>query len=128
VVIFYFIYTWIITVVIFIVSMLFVLISLWMFILPGMKRYKVADYLFVIPWTFIVNNFVLFMRVRIIGKEYRDRNRTTLYICNHQSWADIPILIRYSHATGISKKEVRRIPMIGILAMLGGDSFLTGKS
>jgi len=43
-----------------------------------------------------------------------------LYVCNHQSYADIPFLMTMYQAPPIMKKEVLYIPFIGWLAWISG--------
>jgi 1-acyl-sn-glycerol-3-phosphate acyltransferase len=104
-------------------SLIFDFIGWWLMFIPVHLRFKFADNFMIQPWTFFVNNLVLFIRVKIIGKEYVDKKRPTLYICNHQSWADIQILVKYSHAPGLARKEVLTIPFVGLLTMYSGSLF-----
>jgi 1-acyl-sn-glycerol-3-phosphate acyltransferase len=101
-------------------SAFYALIGWWLLFIPKQKRYKYADNFMVFLWAFFVNRVALLIRLKVIGKGYVDKKRTSLYICNHQSWNDIPIVIRYSHATGVAKKEVAQIPIVGILIQYAG--------
>ena len=96
-------------------SLFYVVTCFFFLILPKYKRYKLFDSLVVYPWTFIFNKLILFMRITVIGRKNVDRKRTTLYICNHQSWVDIPTAIKYTHTITLSKKQVRRLPLVGVL-------------
>lgn len=100
---------------------LFYIVTCWWFLfLPKYKRYKLFDFLVVYPWVSIVNNIFLGMRLKLIGSEYIDIKRTTMYICNHQSWLDIPVVIKQTHTICLSKKQVRRMPLVGLLIVFAG--------
>jgi 1-acyl-sn-glycerol-3-phosphate acyltransferase len=93
-------------------------------LLPRYKRYKYADIMFMTPWGNFMNKILLMMRIKVIGKEFVDRKRPTLYICNHQSWIDIALFIINSHCPAISKKEVKYIPLLGIFTIYAGTVFI----
>ena len=109
-------------------SLVFGIINFWIIFFPWYKRYRIADAAFITPWSDFVNKFFLFIKLNVIGKEHVDKKRPTLYICNHQSWIDIQIFIRYSHATAIAKNEVLRIPFVNFLCILAGSLFFDSKS
>ena len=105
----YYIYTAILAVLTLLLSLFFV-VTCWFFLFfPKYKRFKFFDFLVMSPWTFIFNNFLLGIRIKLFGLEHIDSKRTTLYICNHQSWVDIPIVNKYTHTVSLSKKQVRRL-------------------
>lgn len=54
------------------------------------------------------------VEVRVIGQEHIPKNQTVLYVGNHQSNFDIPILLRYIDGTKgfIAKKELEKMPII----------------
>jgi 1-acyl-sn-glycerol-3-phosphate acyltransferase len=56
-----------------------------------------------------------FIRVKVKGKEYIDKNKEYVFICNHRSQLDIPLFARACKNTFrfLSKIEVTRIPLIG---------------
>lgn len=116
----YVIYTMIISVLIFILSFIFVVLFWWLLFFPKEKRFTIFKYLVMYPWTFIVNKLLLLMRVKVIGKENIKKEKVKLIISNHQSWIDIPALLRYNRSTAISKKEVTKIPLLGILILYAG--------
>ena len=105
------------------VSIFFLIIDCWLLLVPINKRRKVAQNVLITPWCFFVTRFVFLMRVKIYGKEFVDKNKTALYICNHQSWADIPTFTALTPAAGLSKWQVRHIFLIGILSMMAGAIF-----
>lgn len=47
-----------------------------------------------------------------------------LVVCNHVSYVDIPALASLQPATFVSKAEVRRWPLFGLLAQCGGTIFI----
>ncbi len=117
-----YIITGVVTIIISIISIFFSIVDCWLLLIPEDRRYYTADKFLIIPWTILVNNLIG-IRMKIIGKEYVDRKRTTLYICNHQSWVDIPTFLRYSRAPTVAKKEVRKIPFLGLLIIYAGGLF-----
>ncbi len=116
----YYLYSAIISILTLILSLFYVVTCWWFLFLPKYKRYKYFDFLIVSSWTFIVNHLFLGMRIKCIGLENIDIKRTTMYICNHQSWLDIPVVIRYTHTICLSKKQVRRLPLVGLLIIYAG--------
>jgi 1-acyl-sn-glycerol-3-phosphate acyltransferase len=109
-------------------SLIFGIFNFWIIFFPWYKRYSIADRAFISVWSDIVTSYFLFMKLKIIGIENVDKKRPTLYICNHQSWMDIQIFVRYSHATAIAKNEVLSIPFVGFLCVLAGSLFFDSKS
>lgn len=92
--------------------------------MPKFKRFKLFYYIVQLPWIFFVIRGLLATRLKVIGKENVKTKRATLYICNHQSWLDVPILITYTKSVGISKKEVKYLPILGVLIMYAGPIFV----
>ncbi len=103
----------------FVFSTICIILLWWLMLIPKHKRYAVAHIFLIIPWCSLFC-FIYFIRVKVIGKEYIDKKRTTLYICNHQSWVDIPLLLLNNHATILAKEEVKSIPFIGLLIQYAG--------
>ncbi len=115
-----YIFTIIITILTLLMSLFFV-VTFWFFLfLPKYKRFKLFYCLIMYPWTFIFNYLLLGIRLNLSGLEHIDKKRTTLYICNHQSWIDIPVVNRYTHTITLSKKQVRRILFVGVLIIYAG--------
>ncbi len=54
------------------------------------------------------------------GEEFKVIPTHGLYICNHQSFIDIPLIISAYQVPPIMKKEVLYVPMIGLLAWVCG--------
>ncbi len=76
------------------------------------------------PWAqrcFQAINQSLGLEVRVHGKPVKT---PTLYVCNHVSWCDIPVLGQIMPVTFLSKSEVRRWPLIGWLAKQAGTVFI----
>lgn len=61
--------------------------------------------------------------VRVEGIENIDRNRAYVIAVNHQSMLDIPFLyhIPYLQFKWVSKREVYKIPLFGVVLLLHGD-------
>ncbi len=119
-IIIYSLYSIIIAILTLMFSFIYVSTCWWFLFLPKYKRLKLFTLILANPWIFFVNNLMLLMRIRVIGKENVDIKRTTLYICNHQSWIDVPILFKYSHAVGVSKIQVTNLPLVGFLILYSG--------
>lgn len=111
----------------FILSLFFVSTAWFFVFFPKYYRARIFEFFVSFPWIFIVLRIFLGVRLKIIGKKNVDRKRTTLYICNHQSWVDVPVLFRYSHAVGVSKKEIRRIPLVGVLMLYSGSIIIVDR-
>ncbi|MFF5635914.1 lysophospholipid acyltransferase family protein [Streptomyces sp. NPDC012825] len=47
-----------------------------------------------------------------------------LVVANHVSWLDVPLLAAVLPARAVAKAEVRRWPVLGVLAALGGTLFI----
>jgi|GEM_PF-1104889 len=126
-IVFYFIHSLLAFILTIIMSFIFIILGWWFLLLPKYKRFRLFEYLIAYPWIFLFQRVFLFMRIKIIGKKNVDRKRTTFYICNHQSWLDVPVFLRYSHAIGVSKKEVRRIFLVGVLILMSGGVILLDR-
>jgi 1-acyl-sn-glycerol-3-phosphate acyltransferase len=92
------------------------------FFLPNYKRFKYSEFV-VIVMSHFMNSILLMMRIKVIDKNNVDKKRTTLYICNHQSWIDIPLFISHCAAPIISKKEIKYVPLLGPIATMIGTIF-----
>jgi len=103
-------------------SSLYIISFWWVLFFQKFKRYNITYNLIMYTWSTFLN-FLLCNKYIVIGKENIDKKRTTLYICNHQSYLDIPTFVTNSHCTAISKKEVLKIPFVGILTTYTGTIF-----
>ncbi|MFE8072655.1 lysophospholipid acyltransferase family protein [Marinobacteraceae bacterium S3BR75-40.1] len=61
-------------------------------------------------------------RVRVEGQPVIDA--PVLYVSNHISWTDIPVLLAQTPLRFLAKKEVGKWPVIGWLAREGGTLFI----
>lgn len=63
------------------------------------------------------------VRVRITGEERLEAHRPCIFIANHQSVLDVPILARAFRpgSVVIAKKELRKIPFFGWLYVVTGN-------
>lgn len=126
-VIFNFIFSLISTILALGISLVVLSYSWWLLFLNKYTRYKrVAQYIITVPLA-LVYRVLFMMRLKVYGKEHVDPARVSLYICNHQSYMDIPPLLRYSRATALSKKEVKWLPIIGQITYVGGGLFFDRK-
>jgi 1-acyl-sn-glycerol-3-phosphate acyltransferase len=65
-------------------------------------------------WASIYSWLNPFWSVRITGKEHIQKGEVYVYVCNHQSLADILVLFRlFVHFKWVSKIENFRIPLVG---------------
>ncbi|KKC25163.1 lysophospholipid acyltransferase family protein [Sphingomonas sp. SRS2] len=81
-----------------------------------------------IGWTrFFLQWFgeALGLDVRIAGKP---AGRDVLYVANHVSWLDILALGGATPTAFVSKDDVRRWPLVGMLARIGGTIFIDRDS
>lgn len=68
---------------------------------------------------------VLGMRVRVIGTPLVASTRPVLFVSNHSSWIDVPVLGGVLPACFVAKGEVARWPLIGTIARLGRTLFVS---
>ncbi len=72
---------------------------------------------------------VLGMQVRVIGSPAPSTGgRPVLFVSNHSSWLDIPVLGGVLPACFVSKGEVGRWPLIGTVARLGRTVFISRRA
>ncbi|EGD55499.1 HAD-IB family hydrolase [Gordonia neofelifaecis] len=67
------------------------------------------------------------VRVEVLdGAEYLTSARPCVFVFNHQSKLDLPVMIHLirDHATGVAKKEIRDLPLFGQILDLGGVAFI----
>ncbi len=62
---------------------------------------------------------LLGLRVRVIGVQATAPDRPVVFVSNHSSWVDVPVLGGRLNACFIAKEEVARWPVIGWVARLG---------
>jgi 1-acyl-sn-glycerol-3-phosphate acyltransferase len=69
---------------------------------------------------------VLGLRVRVIGApSWRGGGRPVVFVANHCSWLDIPVLGGRLEACFISKADVMRWPLVSTVARLGRTVFVS---
>ena len=69
--------------------------------------------------------FVLGVRIKVEGQVYKE---TCLYVCNHRSFSDPLILLKYLDAYVIAKAEVADMPLIHTGAKLTGIIYVKRDS
>lgn len=60
------------------------------------------------------------------GREYLTSARPCVFVFNHQSKLDLPVMIHLirDHATGVAKKEIKDLPLFGQILEVGGVAFI----
>ena len=71
-----------------------------------------------------VQCWLLGVRLHVVGQP---AGGATLYVSNHCSWLDIPVLMARADARFVSKAELAHWPLFGLLARLGGTIFVSRK-
>lgn len=66
------------------------------------------------------------LRVHVVGTPHT--TGPALYVSNHASYLDIPVLSRHLDAAYVAKSEVARWPLFGIIARLTGTIFVSRRS
>ncbi|MFD7087807.1 lysophospholipid acyltransferase family protein [Streptomyces sp. NPDC059896] len=64
------------------------------------------------------------LRVRVVGEPAPRRGSGVLVVANHVSWLDIPLLATVFPGRMLAKSEIRRWPLLGAMAALGGTLFV----
>jgi 1-acyl-sn-glycerol-3-phosphate acyltransferase len=64
------------------------------------------------------------VRLQVVGKP---AGGATLYVSNHCSWLDIPVLMAQMDSRFVAKAELARWPIFGLFARLGGTIFVSRK-
>ena len=86
--------------------------------LPGRAKVGYARFY----WAVVCR--LLGLRVRVIGGAARG-GRPVVFVSNHSSWLDIPVLGGHLDACFVSKDEVGRWPLVGTVARLGRTVFIS---
>jgi lyso-ornithine lipid O-acyltransferase len=69
---------------------------------------------------------LLGVRVRVIGTPaYQQTSRPVVFVSNHSSWLDVPVLGGSLNACFVSKDEVGNWPFVGTVARLGRTVFIS---
>lgn len=81
--------------------------------------------IFCLPWFIWARCVCIVCRIdlRVKGREYiqKDSHRGRIFICNHQSALDIPLLVAVYPLPFLTKKENLYIPFIGLAGLLAGS-------
>lgn len=69
------------------------------------------------------------VRLEVRGLQHVERGKTHLFLANHQSYCDPPALVATvpGNARLILKKELRRLPLLGLVMEMGGFVFIDRK-
>jgi 1-acyl-sn-glycerol-3-phosphate acyltransferase len=67
------------------------------------------------------------LKVRVLGASARGNGRRVVYVSNHSSWLDIPVLGGTLEACFIAKAEVGAWPFIRTIARLGRTIFVSRR-
>ena len=88
--------------------------------LPGRAKVVFARFY----WSMVCR--LLGLQVRVIGAAAgRAGGRPVVFVSNHSSWLDIPVLGGRLDACFVSKDEVGRWPLVGTIARLGRTVFIS---
>jgi 1-acyl-sn-glycerol-3-phosphate acyltransferase len=68
---------------------------------------------------------LLGMHRRVIGTPAQGQGRPVIYVCNHSSWLDIPLLGSFLRASFVAKIQVAGWPIIGGMAKFAGTLFVS---
>lgn len=74
-------------------------------------------------WASVVVWPVLLARVRVSGRWRLPPGQGALLYCNHRSWLDPVLLMAVTRSNGLSKREIARLPVIGLYGRLAGAVF-----
>jgi 1-acyl-sn-glycerol-3-phosphate acyltransferase len=89
-------------------------------LLPGRPRVIYARFY----WSIVTR--LLGLRVRVIGTPAnRADGRAVVFVSNHSSWLDVPVLGGRLEACFVSKDEVGGWPLVGTVARLGRTVFIS---
>jgi 1-acyl-sn-glycerol-3-phosphate acyltransferase len=88
--------------------------------LPGTAKMKFAQ----IYWASFAR--LMGLRVRVIGQRARPADgRPVIFVSNHSSWLDIPVLGGQLDACFIAKDDVAKWPVVRTIARLGRSVFVS---
>jgi 1-acyl-sn-glycerol-3-phosphate acyltransferase len=89
-------------------------------LLPGRPKVAFARFY----WATVCR--LLGVRVRVVGEPAnRPNGRPVVFVSNHSSWLDIPVLGGHLDACFVSKDEVGSWPFVGTVARLGRTVFIS---
>jgi 1-acyl-sn-glycerol-3-phosphate acyltransferase len=88
-------------------------------LLPGRAKVRFARlYWAVFAW-------LLGLHVQVIGRRASGGGRPVVFVSNHSSWVDIPVLGGILDGCFVSKADVARWPVVNTIAWLGRTVFVT---
>ncbi len=91
-------------------------------LLPGRPKVVFARFY----WSMVSR--LLGMQVRVLGSAMGSAGgRPVVFVSNHSSWLDIPVLGGRLEACFVSKDEVARWPLVSIVARLGRTVFVSRR-
>lgn len=68
---------------------------------------------------------LLGLNVRVIGQRAANTSRPVVYVANHSSWLDIPVLGGQLDGCFVAKSEVSRWPLVSTIARLGRTVYVS---
>lgn len=81
-------------------------------------------YVFYLPWNIFskLTCFIFRLQIHTVGRQYIKPGfeRRHLFICNHQSALDIPILVSIFTIPFLTKRQNLWVPFIGVAALMAG--------
>jgi len=116
-------YKWLVVIPVLVISTAFIGTLVIIFSLLGMPEF--SSRVFGKLWA-RVNMAVMFMRVQVHGRENIDSKQSYVIAANHQSQLDIYVLYGYLDIPfkWAMKKELRRVPILGLACELMGHIFI----
>ena len=90
-------------------------------LLPGRGKVLLAR----IYWATLAR--LLGLTVRVIGQPANGGDRPVVFVSNHSSWLDVPVLGGQLDACFVAKSEVSRWPLIGTIARMGRTAFVSRR-
>lgn len=97
------------------------LIQAVLLLLPGRGRVVFAR----IYWAALAR--LLGLTVRVIGQPAGGDGRPVVFVSNHSSWLDVPVLGGQLEGCFVAKTEVGRWPLVGTISRLGRTAFVSRR-
>ncbi len=104
------------------IGIIFIIPTCFLVILPLKQRLNILIYLWQ-AFAIWVCTFCFACRFQFFDRRNKEDQRRLapgLYIGNHQSYTDIPVNLMTFQVPSIMKKQVLRIPLIGLLGLMAG--------
>lgn len=64
------------------------------------------------------------LRVKVVVSGHVEESRPTLFVINHISWLDIPVVGKALQGSFVAKKEVAKYPLVGAISKLQQTIFI----